>query len=212
MVKNACFISYPHPKESRSFENLVVDFVSSLQDYLTYHMTEEVYFDDLRLKPGYAWNESITQNLCESACMIVIYIPLYEQREYCLREFLAMEKIEEERNRILGISIKKDPTRMIIPIVFKEFDEENLPKKIRDIQWVDFSAAILRGFNPYDDDDSREKLRKIAEQIYHNYKKSKKVYDTNLHDECKEFVIPSYDDAIVAWGNERTQLEEDFPL
>ena len=51
--------------------------------------------------------------------MIVVFTKLYESSDYCLREFLAMEQIEEGRKQMLGN--KYDTTRrMIIPIVIKE--------------------------------------------------------------------------------------------
>jgi hypothetical protein len=81
---------------------------------LGFFIVERVYIDKDRLKPGYNYNEALSKAICESACMIVVFTSLYESSDYCLREFLTMEQIEEKRKQMLGNKYESTH-RMIIP-------------------------------------------------------------------------------------------------
>src|SRR4051812_48400730 len=101
-IKYSCFISYPHSDKSELWESIVTQVKEMLENYIGASMREQVYFDKDRLKPGYSLDESLVKAICESVCMIVAYGPLYHTSNYCLQEFMAMEKIEERRAQILG--------------------------------------------------------------------------------------------------------------
>jgi len=126
-IKWACFISYPH-----AWGNLVKDFAKQLKDALENELGSllnlPVYMDEDRLRPGFDYGQALSTAICESVCMIVIFSPVYEEKTYCLREFLAMERIEAKRRKKLGRR-HLEPHRMIIPIVLRGIN--NLPPKIK---------------------------------------------------------------------------------
>src|SRR6185503_15991751 len=99
--KYACFISYPHGQHI-VMKPFIEQLTEMLKGFLEIYMEEEVYKDDERLKPGYKFNESLAEAICQSVCMIVVYSPIYENRTYCLREYATMEKIEEDRFKLIG--------------------------------------------------------------------------------------------------------------
>lgn len=115
-LKYACFISYAH-----GTGKYVVPFVEALHEELESQLEsvcdEKVYLDKERLRPGYEYNEKLAEAICHSACMIVVYTPIYGQHDYCLREFKAMEQLEKKRRKLLGNVAKGH--RLIIPVVFK---------------------------------------------------------------------------------------------
>src|SRR5688500_16106433 len=96
-----CFISYPHVQE----EVLVptVDyFVQGLKREIGAMDRRPLWFDQV-LTGGRRIEEAIGAGLCKSACMIMLYTPLYfdEEHVYCARELKAMQDLEEERLRTL---------------------------------------------------------------------------------------------------------------
>lgn len=97
----ACFISYCHGQY-----DLVKGFIDQLKTALKAEldalMNEELYIDEERLLPGYHYNEELAKAICESVCMVVVYMPKYESHEYCMREFEAMELLERKRDQLLG--------------------------------------------------------------------------------------------------------------
>src|SRR5689334_16819835 len=96
--KYSCFISYRNGRNDlmRQFIN---DLEQALKAYIEPWLVEEVYIDRDRLLPGYEYNEALAHAICQSVCMIVVYSPTYQDSSYCLREYAAMERLEEKRRR-----------------------------------------------------------------------------------------------------------------
>lgn len=120
-IKYSCFISYPHGQDIiRDFiEQLTVELQKRIDFYLNY----PPYYDQQRLKPGFLYNEALGTAICESVCMIVVYIPKYERSSYCLREFAAMEQVERQRRTRLGQQNMRQG--MIIPIVLRALENDD---------------------------------------------------------------------------------------
>ncbi len=107
----------------------IEELKKALDCYLDPYFDETVYIDQERLKPGYRFNEALAKALCESLCMVVVYVPKYEKHGYCLREFAAMEYLEDKRRKAMGSST--NPERgMIIPVILRG-DWATLPDKIK---------------------------------------------------------------------------------
>lgn len=100
-LKYACFISYAHCG-GKHHGPLVQAIHDELMSQLAMHCTEGVYLDKERLLPGYDYNEALATAICQSACMVVAYAPIYAGHEYCRREFAAMEQLEKRRKNLLG--------------------------------------------------------------------------------------------------------------
>ncbi len=76
--------------------------------------------------------------------MVLVFSQLYEHKIWCLREFIAMEQIENKRKQMLGYRYDRT-RRMIIPIKLGVVD--NLPSKIKGIQYVDFPNFPRKSLN-----------------------------------------------------------------
>jgi TIR domain len=157
-IEHACFVSYAHGDEI-IMKSFLKQFIQVLNGHLAQCIDEKIYIDEDRLKPGYNFNLALAQAMCKSVCMIVLFNPRYERRSYCLREFLAMEILENERIQLLGNN--HDITkRMIIPILLRGKDED-IPPKIKEIQYRDFSNFQLVGRRLKEDNNFYNDLKEI---------------------------------------------------
>lgn len=166
----------------RFIDELKEQLKSSLDPYFD----DCVYIDEERLRPGFQFNEALGKALCQSACMVVVYVPKYDQHEYCVREFHAMELLEERRRALLGGNLPNE-VGMIIPIVLRP-GASGVPDKIRNRrQYSDFSryttATPAISSNP----QYVEKIEEIAEYIQ---RVSIAFAALDPCHGCEDFVIP----------------------
>jgi hypothetical protein len=105
----------------------VNDFVAGLETEIGALSRMSVWVDYKFLKGGHRLDDEIGPRLCKSACMILLYTPLYFDTEhlYCAREFKAMQHLEEQRNRLL----KDKGKGLIIPVILR--GEKKFPTVIR---------------------------------------------------------------------------------
>jgi hypothetical protein len=166
-IQHACFISYPHPRVKRSdLSRFVKDFVRALEEKLDGYVSEPVYFDKDRLKPGYNYDEKLAKAICESVCMVVVYFPEYQRREYCLREFELMEKIDVKRKEVLAGAAHGVHFIVPVSIVGLTRVPERLGRDARDV--ADFSKYTTlrpRGRRLHRDEELHDKLLKIRDMI-----------------------------------------------
>ncbi len=195
-IKYACFVSYPHSKEilmSNFMQQLKQALAASLEPYLR----NEVYMDDRHIGCD-NYNEGIAQAICESICMIVVFSPVYTERDFCLREFLAMEKIEEKRKQKLGEKFDRTK-RMIIPIILRG-DSDDLPDKIKNIHYSDFSNFSLGSMSLKRSREFQYQLDQIAKYIYEIYTDLKGLEEREITFDCDSFKLPSEKEAIDLWN------------
>jgi hypothetical protein len=135
----ACFISYCHAQGS-----LVQDFVHQVKDALTDELGtysgQRVVIDRDLLAAGHLYNISLAGAICRSVCMIVIYMPAYQNSSYCQRELRAMEILQAQRLPMLPGQFGRD-RGLIIPLALRGWS--NLPKNIQHIHGADFSSWSL---------------------------------------------------------------------
>lgn len=126
---HACFISYRHRPDS-GYQAVVEDLYTTLRSEVVTWMNQLVYLDVKRLEGGDYFNRALAKAMCESVCMVVFYIPPYFDLDYtyCAREFKAMEQLERQRLKALGI--KGGPHGLIIPVVYRGWDQ--FPQEIKD--------------------------------------------------------------------------------
>src|SRR5262245_14625485 len=114
------FISYPHMPYGN---NLVEDFVDGLAETLRFltisGLSVPVYVDKERLNTGFKWNDALAAGLCRSRCMVAVCVPLYFDREYCLREWAGMEDLEQRRLQPNAVE------RMILPVIVSPEEDVN---------------------------------------------------------------------------------------
>ena len=123
----SCFVSYRHMEfePGRSSIKRVVD---ALKGQLEYSAPLPVFLDQDRLRGGQFYQEALAQQLCQSACMIMLYWPTYFSQEhtFCSREFKLMERLEASD---FGCFPRPNSSNgLIIVIALADFDQ--LPAEI----------------------------------------------------------------------------------
>jgi hypothetical protein len=135
----SCFVSYRHMEfePGRSSIRRVVD---ALKGQLEYSAPLPVYLDEDRLRGGQFYQEALALQICESACMVVLYWPTYfsAQHTFCSREFKLMERLE--RNRLSLLPERERMNGLIIVLALADFDR--LPAEIR-------ASRLCYDFEPY---------------------------------------------------------------
>lgn len=189
-IEYCCFISYPHGQEN-VLVPFVNDFVQGLEKEIYATMRRKIWIDFKFLKGGTRLNEEIGPDLCRSACMILLYTPLYFDREhlYCARELKAMRELEAQRLRLLRDRGKG----LIIPIILrgekkfpKALAEERLYYNFTDIEFNNPTESIRTKFS--------RQIREIAEYIVELNERLEEVVD-DLPQECESFSLPTSEDA-----------------
>ncbi|HYI98377.1 MAG TPA: toll/interleukin-1 receptor domain-containing protein [Thermoleophilaceae bacterium] len=185
-----CFISH-----IGSQRPLITEFVTSLETALASELeahidgsAEEVYLDRTRLKPGFMFNEALADAICKSACWIVVYVPQYPFRDYCMREFRAMQMLEERRRRELGHRIERDQG-MIFPVILRGGIDQ-LPVEIaKQRQYLDFKKYSTADVEILRNERYQEQLVQLASQIGDLYRLGDHLGDQD----CGRFAMPRHD-------------------
>jgi hypothetical protein len=164
--KYACFISYCHGQHDL-IKGFMDQLKTALKSELDALLDEEVFIDEERLKPGYEYHEELARAICESVCMIVVYSPRYLRHEYCVREYEAMKRLEDQRRALLGEAAHG--RGFIIPIIFRA-DAEILARVKQHKHYCDFSRFTLATQDMSRNVEYVDEIRKIANVIYEQYK------------------------------------------
>lgn len=184
--KYPCFISY-----ARGQGLLVNSFLKQLKDLLNAYLDlyfEEQLYEDGQLTPGDRHVEELADAICHSVCMVVVYSPRYGSSEYCVREYRAMEILEEKRLALLGDNARG--RGMIIPIILRG-QKEDIPERIRNhIHYCDFSK-----FTTADSDIIRDRayiaeIEKIVGYIFRLRQDLERLGE-DVCCECPEFMLPA---------------------
>ncbi|HKH46241.1 MAG TPA: toll/interleukin-1 receptor domain-containing protein [Thermoanaerobaculia bacterium] len=184
----SCFISYSDG-QGDLMKRFIDELERALQSSLGPYLREGVYIDKKRLSAGYKYNEALAQAICQSVCMIVVYSPIYEKSSYCLREFTAMQRLEEKRFKAMESSISSQ-CGLIIPILFRGNAAE-LPPIIREhIHFCDFSRFTTASTKITRHRESVEKIEQIARYIYDLYERFGKS-GSDPCSQCTSFRLPA---------------------
>jgi len=162
--KHACFISYRHG-QGELVKGFLDQFSSALKSELEMHLAEDVYFDEDRLHAGAVLNPTLALALCESVCMIMIYTPRYfaSDSTYCIREFLAMQNVENRRTQLTQPTATKS---FIVPVVLR--GNEGFPNQIfgqGPVIYSDFSRFTLSDRKIIKNSSYFSEIKKIANHI-----------------------------------------------
>jgi hypothetical protein len=203
-LRYSCFISYCHG-EGELMRRFIDDLTAALTAYLEPFLDETVYIDEQRLRPGYLYNEALATALCQSVCMVVVYVPKYERHNYCLREFEAMERIETRRKEAITRRDLRDKG-MIIPIVLR--GAPDVPDKIkRRFHFLDFSKYSTASPKISRNRKYAEEIDKIARYIYELYTELRNA-GQDVCANCGEFALPPEQD-VQPW--KATPAEPRYP-
>lgn len=120
-------------------------FLLALRDYVDPYMNLPI-FSDHSVIGGELYEQRFAYAIAHSVCMVMIYTPTYfdSDHNYCAREFIAMERVEEQRFSALSRYGLPTPG-MIIPIILKGRPPQRVQGK-RDCRY-DFGQFTLRSRN-----------------------------------------------------------------
>lgn len=187
--KYSCFVSYPGTKRQE-----MRDFIDAIKRELEYKidpfLDEEVFIDQERLKGGDFYNEVLAQALCHSLCMIMVFTPKYFNKNhlFCVREYKAMERIEQVRFTQLNLQ-RQSKFGLIIPIIYR--GPRYFPQEIKSKRhYYDFSAPNLTGASIGQNEKCVTALNEIAERIYEIYQICHNNGD-DLFAGCNQFRLPT---------------------
>ena len=195
VFKHACFVSYCNDEGMTGFMKQLEE---ALNSSIGIHIGDKKKaFIDKKLQPGDVFDKKLAKAICQSICLIAIYTPPYEESEFCLKEFAAMEAIEDRRMQLIGEKITRDE-RLIIPIIFR--GEDDLPAKISEnIHYCDCSKILLSAFlgdlpsNPVFLDKIEEEVVKVIRN------RNKKFKGVDVCSFCESFEFS--DKKILPWRN-----------
>jgi TIR domain len=194
MPEHACFISYVRGQYElmKSFVNHVTEQLqSSLEPYLG---DEAVYIDQEQLQPGDPYPVELAQAICNSACMIVIYSPIYERHAYCLREYKAMEEVARMRAQLLGDQSNASK-RMIIPIMLRGTQGRMLRAMQQLTHICDLSSYSTQMSDIRDHPDFIPEIERIALRISDLHAELEEL-DEEAATLCSTFELPPEEDVL----------------
>jgi hypothetical protein len=201
-----CFISYPHI-DAEFFTDFVEEFQVALQGRIRMLKRDaSVILDIKRLQPGFIFDETISKDICRAVCMVVIYVPAYEESAYCLREFEAMEQLQVKRRGVLNRPELNDKG-MIIPIIFRGDDRDLPPRIAGRYQYLNLSK-VTPGSGAFMRQKNSQKLDEIANRVIALYR-AMEMNEPAVCGQCDAFCLPLERD-IIPWRAAPLQ-EQAFP-
>ncbi len=192
-LKHACFISYRHGNQAlmkRINDDLYTALCSELEPLIKRDVP--VFKDTARLKAGDYLDKKMAQALCESACLIVVYLPIYldKAHSYCAREFRAMEQLEKKRYEALT-AVADKARSLIITIAF--CDKKMMSTEIiGDRLFVDFKDFGTASPKMHKTPRYIEKIKEIAEYIHERFTLLNRLSPDPCGN-CEEFELPKAD-------------------
>jgi hypothetical protein len=185
----ACFISFP------TDNNLIRDAAEEIQKDLNNEITAQLRNKGVLARPDRDPNNPLlAKELCESACMVMVYTFRYFDKNdpLCAREYRAMEILEEARLAELKLSQSKECS-LIIPIVLRgkdKFpDQINIKRPVYDFtKYFILSKSERRKRHAY-----RQDIVNIANYIVTHCMKMEQ-HMANPCGNCNDFKLPRVND------------------
>jgi hypothetical protein len=205
--RTACFISYPH-NAGKSVDAFVARLKEELKDRLAQFVTDPVITDH-DFQTGANFNRAIAKAICESACLLVVYMPVYERKAFCIQEYVAMERHQTRRYQSLQRDLS-DRFGMILPLVYTG-QESKIPTWISEkINYKNISnATIADPVSIFDTPEFKSWLVDVANLIDSLYNEFRTA--ANLCSGCDTDSLPDPEDVeVLARLNIPTQPQESF--
>lgn len=197
----AAFISYVHGQQ-RLMDQFISQLSEALKSELEPYFEDPIYIDQERHKPGDRFNPKIAEALCHSTCMVLVYVPKYENHEYTRREWRGMEELQTKR--YMAVKKHRPTSGLIIPVILRG-RLESLPVALRDhIHVCDFSKYKTSDQPLVENEQYIDQIKEMAEFIWERHKELESVVDEVIGS-CDGFVLP--DDVQMA----QTQVAQPFP-
>jgi hypothetical protein len=163
-LTNGCFFSYRRRPGNDVYNKFVEGFFKTLRDELD-AIGVQIFRDDPSLEEGQLLEQTIWPELCQSACLVVVYTQDYFNRRqlWCAREFMGMSNLEQQRLPLLN-DAKEQTYGLIIIVVFR--GEETLSKTIKNRLYYNFSEYTLSATNIPENPVYAPEIQKMAGYIY----------------------------------------------
>ena len=184
---NACFVSYRHPAFAHGLEaKYIRHVVDAIESHVAVHTRNyKVFYDKTRLVPGYQYDETLAEELCRSACMVLVYWPSYLESDYCRQEVEAMLRVEERRQAVLGAQLHG--CRLFIPFILRGRFEDLPAALTKGTHYLDYrQQASTPNLNIGYNRKMIDELDRTARYIKSLCDKMESASD-RLFDRCKEF-------------------------
>ena len=206
--KYSCFISFKHGRRRLS-KAIVEQLLEALESEIELITDHEIFIDWEKIKGGDLYEKVLSNALCQSACMVLVYTPSYfnEKSTFCAREYQAMEILEKYRLRLLNSSTTSKHG-LIIPVVFR--GEERLPNFIRDRRhYYDFQSFSLSSSKISEHPEFSRQIKELAKYICDRLDDLSSLSEDVCKD-CDGFSLPTEQDAS-AWVKSFAQKPVSFP-
>lgn len=204
--KYSCFISYRHSSNRSLQTKLVKSIHERLEDTLEQH-NQKVFLDDKSLQKGYNLNDSIADELCRSAFMVLIYTPHYFDENYpwCAREYRAMLQLEKERfqskyNFDRGFSF-------IIPIICS--DGGPLQSNLQSNLYYNWTTHLRKGTKFPKSNQFHQDIVELAEHISKHCEQLDNLKD--FCENCNNFTMPEVEETKKWIRTETGNYHQPFP-
>lgn len=182
--KFGCFLSYRHGDEQMTtlVENIREALANELDMYLD---IKEVFQDKGDIGPGNWVRETISEGLCQSVVMILVYTPKYfsPMRLFCSSELEGMLRLEDARAKKLGLA----KPSMIIPILLRGIDSD-LPQDLQNRNPVDLTGLSMASPEVMRNPENMAKIREVAKKIHALLDKLEGT-GKNFCETCADFLI-----------------------
>lgn len=194
-LEYACFISYRHMASPGAIA-LVDEIHQRLCEQIEMELggRAKTYYDKSRLNGGDYFTPALARALCQSSCMIMLYIPGYfdERSTFCSREYRAMVGLEVQRKAALGDAL--GDMSLVIPVVLRGRDtlpHEVVQRQVVMLEQESTHVQRLRGVRAAD------KFRELAKLVARRHDLQTSVAP-ELIEPCAGFKLPADDDPGVA--------------
>jgi hypothetical protein len=199
-LKYSCFISFRHG--DALLQGMVEQLEEALKIELQTLTAKPVYIDS-QVKVGDFYNQALAIALCQSACMVMVYVPTYfdESKTYCAREYKAMLSLEQERLQFLSQRIGQtiaplSSQGLIFPVVFRGLDA--LPAEIKNYRaYYDFTSFSLGSRRISKNPRFNLQITRMADAIASRCKDLETLPETSF-DRCDQFALPD-ETEVVDW-------------
>jgi hypothetical protein len=204
----SCFLSYRHLSGAAGYPAFVEDLAEELDGQLKLFTNVGLFRDTNRLRGGDFLVPSLARALCESVCMVMVYVPTYfaPDATYCSREFRAMELLEAKRLKRLGTNTQTHG--LIIPIICA--GNRFFPQEIKARRIVhNFERYFLATNRIRKHPKGRTQLNEIAGYIYDRFAEFEALGEEECRD-CSTFALPSEND-VLPWVQTVRTPKPPFP-
>jgi hypothetical protein len=192
--KCSCFISYPH-NAGKSVDKFVGRLKEELKDRFAQYVTDPIVTDH-DFPTGVNFHKTIAQKICESACLLVVYMPVYQRKPFCIQEYTAMERLQDARYQALQKDLSGQ-FGMILPLVYTG-EEAKIPTWISQrINYKNISQFTIADPEAvFDQPDFQQWLVTIANMVDSLYN-AFQAAPTNPCQSCGTYALPDENDAAV---------------